>query len=184
MVMFMILTYSQCIKKFGTDYRIKKEIKEGRLYQKEKGIYSDKEFCSYLEIISVKYPQAIFSDRSAYYYHGLTDEIPKRYTISTKREGSRIKDVSIKQSFVTDGLYEFGVQTLQYQNTHIRIYSRERLLVDLIRFRSKYPLDYYKEIIGSYRLIVNELDFFEIEDYAMMLKNGENIMNTIQMEVM
>ena len=73
---------------------------------------------------------------------------------------------------------------MQYQNSQIRIYSRERLLVDLIRFRSKYPLDYYKEIISAYRHIVDQLDFFEMEDYAMMLKNGENIMKTIQMEVL
>lgn len=180
----MILTYSQCLAKYGSDYNIKKEIKKGNLYQKEKGIYSDTEFCSHLEIISAKHPQAIFSGKSAYYYYGFTDVIPDKYTVTTKRESARFKDSSIKQSFVTPELYGFGIDVMQYQNVQIRIYSRERLLVDLIRFRSKYSLDYYKEIICSYRHIVDQLDFFEMEDYSMMLKNGENIMNTIQMEVL
>ena len=65
----MILTYQQCIEKYGSDYNIKKKIKNDKLYQLEKGIYSDKQFCSMLDIITVKYPQAVFSGRSAYYYH-------------------------------------------------------------------------------------------------------------------
>lgn len=88
----MILTYQQCIEKYGSDYNIKKMIKNGELYQMEKGIYSDNQFCSMFDIIIAKYPQAVFSGRSAYYYHGLTDEIPKKYYISTKRSATRIKD--------------------------------------------------------------------------------------------
>ena len=36
----MILTYKDCIEKYGSDHLLKKEIAEGRLFQKEKGIYS------------------------------------------------------------------------------------------------------------------------------------------------
>lgn len=53
----MILTYKECINRFGSDYMIKKEIGAGRLYQKDKGIYSDQKNCSELEIITVKYPR-------------------------------------------------------------------------------------------------------------------------------
>lgn len=37
----MILTYKECINKFGSDFMLKKEIGAGRLYQKCNGIYSD-----------------------------------------------------------------------------------------------------------------------------------------------
>ena len=56
--------------------------------------------------------------------------------------------------------------------------------MDLVRLKNKIPFDYYKEIIGSYRRIINELDFFNMEDYAGMLKHGKKIMDTIQLEVM
>lgn len=38
----MILTYKQCIEKYGSDHNhmLKKEIAEGNIFQKEKGIYS------------------------------------------------------------------------------------------------------------------------------------------------
>ena len=180
----MVLTYKECIERYGSDYKIKKEINEGRLFQKEKGLYSDKELCSELELIVVKYPRAIFTGESAYYYFGFTDVIPDYYCLATRRGDTRIKDKQVKQTFVNDSLYEFGKYTIEYQNTNISIYSKERLLVDLIRFKSKTPFDYYKEIIGNYRRIVDDLDFFSIEDYAGMLKHGKKIMDAIQLEVM
>ena len=180
----MVMTYTQCLQAYGTDYQIKKKMKEGRLFQKEKGLYSDTKFCSDLEVISIKYPNAVFSGKSAYYYYGLTDVISPKYMLTTKREDSRIKNEAIKQNFAKDDIYKFGITNIEYQNTTIRIYSKERLLVDLIRFRSRYSLDYYKEIISGYRNILDELDFFEVEDYAMLFKNGDKILNTIQMEVM
>jgi hypothetical protein len=33
----MLLTYKECIERFGSDYMIKKEIAKGNLFQKEKG---------------------------------------------------------------------------------------------------------------------------------------------------
>lgn len=180
----MILTYKQCIKKYGSDYNIKKMMESGKLYQQEKGIYSDKQFCSMLDVITAKYPQAVFSCRSAYYYHGLTDEIPEKYYISTKRSATRIKNDKIKQSFVNDDIYDFGIKTIKYQGSVIHIYSKERLLIDLIRFRAKYPMDFYKGVIRVYRQIAEKLDLFDVEEYAGYFSNNENIMLAIQMEVL
>lgn len=180
----MILTYQQCIEIYGSDYNIRKMIKNGKLYQQEKGVYSDKKSCSMLDVIAAKYPQAVFSGRSAYYYHGLTDEIPEKYYISTKRSATRIKNDKIKQSFVSDDIYDFGIEAIKYQGSVIHIYSKERLLVDLIRFRAKYPMGFYKGAVRAYRQIAEELDYFDIEEYAEHFSNGKNIISAIQMEVL
>ena len=34
----MLLSYQECLEKYGTDYKIKKCVQEGELYVKEKGI--------------------------------------------------------------------------------------------------------------------------------------------------
>ena len=86
----MVLTYKQCIEKYGSDHRLKKEIAEGNLFQQEKGIYSLGRNCSELEIISVKYPKAVFTGESAFYYHGLTDVIPDFYHLATVRTDGRM----------------------------------------------------------------------------------------------
>lgn len=180
----MVLTYKECIERFGSDYMIKKQISKGKLFQKDKGLYSDKELCSDLELIVAKYPRAVFTGESAYYYYGFTDVMLDYYCLATKRGDTRIKDKLIKQTFVKDELYEFGKCVMEYQNMNISIYSRERLLVDLVRFKNKIPFDYYKEVISNYRRSVYELDFFGIEDYAGMLKHGKKIMDAIQLEVL
>ena len=180
----MIFNYKDCIEHYGTDYKIKQALAEKTLFQKEKGLYSDKEFCSELELIVAKYPRAVFTGESAFYYYGFTDVIPTHYFMATRREDTRIKDKRVEQAFVKDSLYDFDKVTIEYQNVEISIYSRERLLVDLIRFKSKVPFEYYKEIICAYRKIVNELDFFKIKDYAAMLKRGDKILDIIQLEVL
>ena len=58
------------------------------------------------------------------------------------------------------------------------------MLIELMRFKSKISMDYYKEIINNYRKISFELDFGIVEDYAAMFKNGAKLMNMIQMEVL
>ena len=48
----MLLSYQECIEKYGSDYKIKKNINEGELFVAEKGIYSDTKYVPELEIIS------------------------------------------------------------------------------------------------------------------------------------
>lgn len=180
----MLLTYNECIDKYGSDYKLKKEVLKGSIFLKEKGIYSTKRGTSDIEVIMSKYPRAVFTGKSAYYYHSLTDVIPDYFHLATKREDSRIKDARVKQSFLKDEIFEPGIEEMQYNNTTIRIYNRERMLIELMRFKSKIPFDYYKEIIQNYRRISDEMDYGLVEDYAYMFRNGENIMNQIQMEVL
>ncbi|MCQ2507423.1 MAG: hypothetical protein MJ097_01385 [Dorea sp.] len=180
----MLLTYKECIERYGTDYRIKKEIQAGRLYQKEKGLYSEHKFCSDIEFITTKYPRAIFTAESAYYYYGMTDVIPDSFHLATVRTDSRIKDGSVRQYFINKELFELGKTNMTYHGVQISIYSRERLLVDLIRKKNKLPYDYYKEIISNYRRIAEELDFFVVEECTANLRNRDSIMRTIELEVL
>ena len=180
----MILTYKQCIERYGSDYMLKKEIAEGRVFQKEKGIYSLSNACSELEIISVKYPRAIYTGESAFYYHSLSDVIPDYYHLATIRSDSRIKDPRVRQTYLKEDIFEMGKIIMQYHNTEINIYTLERMLIELMRFRSKMPLDYYKEIISNYRNKVERMDIAKVEEYADKFKNADKLMDMIQMEVL
>lgn len=180
----MVLTYKDCIERYGSDYLLKKEISEGRLFQKEKGIYSFQKSCSELEIISIKYPRSVFTGESAFYYHSLTDVIPDYYYLATIRTDSRIRDKRVKQSFLKNEIFEMGKTKIQRNDVKINIYSIERMLIELMRFRSKLPFDYYKEIISNYRNKVEVMDIALVEEYADKFKNADKIMDMIQMEVL
>ena len=178
------MTYKQCIEKYGSDHMLKKEIAEGKIFQKEKGIYSLDRTCSELEIIGAKYPKAVFTGESAFYYHGLTDVIPDLYHLATVRTDGRIKDVRVKQTFLKEEIFDMGKIKMPYHNTEICIYNLERMFIELVRFRGKLPFDYYKEIIGAYRNRTETMDIVKVEEYADKFTHSDKIMQIIDLEVL
>lgn len=180
----MLYSYSQCLERYGTDYKIKKELEAGTLFLKEKGIYSDKKYVSELEIISMKFPNAIFSLNSAFYYHGLTDVIPEYYYLATTRGASQIRDSRVKQIFDNSEGFSQGKILLDYNGVAINIYSKERMLIELIRNKNKFPFDYYKEIIGNYRKMVDGMDIASVTEFAYYLPKMNMVIETIRREVL
>ena len=69
----MVMGYQEVVKRYGSVYHINKAIGESKLFKIGRGIYSESSTSSEIEIISARYPQAIFTMDSAFYFHGLTD---------------------------------------------------------------------------------------------------------------
>ena len=82
----MIYLYKELRKKYKSNDKIKKMINEGKIIKVEKGIYSDCLNVNYLEVITKKYPDAVFTMNSAFYYHNLTDVIPDKEYLAIKRD--------------------------------------------------------------------------------------------------
>ena len=72
----MLYFHKELKDKLKSDYQIQKAVMNKDYYKIETGLYSDVEFVNPLEIICKKYPNAIFTMNSAYYYYDLTDVIP------------------------------------------------------------------------------------------------------------
>lgn len=179
----MIYTYEECKTIFGTDYEIRKNINLGKLRRIRKGIYSDNEFDSDFEFISKAYPHAVFTMESALYYHNLTDTIPKEYHLMTSKNDTKIRDEKIIQHFDNNDSLKLGAEEKIQNGTIIRIFNRERMLVELIRNKNKLPFDYYKEIINNYRKIINELDLQILYEYTEALPKSKLVTETLQLEV-
>ena len=179
----MLLSYPDCLEKWQSDYQIKKQISEGNLYQIEKGVYSDTPDVSTLAVIAFKYPKGIMTMDSAFYYHGLTDVIPDEFHIATDKHAIYINDKRVHQYYVLSDLLEIGVTTMERRDATIRIYDKERMLIELLRFKNKFPFDYYKEILNNYRQIIHTLNIQDIQDYADALPKNKMIMETLRLEV-
>ena len=178
----MIYSYDDCIKKYGNQYQLQKSIVAENIHKIEPGIYADTK-PSELEIVAFKYPSAIFTMDSAFYYHGLTDVIPDLYHLATSKDATKISSPKVKQYFHRDDKFEIGKQTMLYQGVMINIYDLERMLIELIRNKKSLPFDYYKEIIESYRRRVNILDIEKLQDYITYFPTQNHIFNCIQLEV-
>lgn len=179
----MIYTYKEVKEKYGSNYQIQKAVKDRRLYKIEPGIYSDKQNNHYLDIFVKKYPNAIISGDSAYYYHNLTDVIPRKIFMTTDRTSGRFDDEHIIQSYSISTFFGLGKTTIEFEGININIYDKERMLVELIKNKNNTPYDYYKEIIGNYRKIKDELDVYKLQEYVNAYFNGEKLMTLIQDEV-
>ena len=180
----MIMTYSECIKQLHGVNMFRKALSEGKLYKLEKGIYSDQKYESELSILTHKYPNAVLTLNSAFYYHGLTDVIPEAYYFVTDKDSSKIRDVRVSQSFDNSGQLMLGAIETKVEDTVVLMYNKERMLVELIRNKPKLPFDYYKEIIRNYREIINELDIQAIQEYTEQLPKTALVKKVLQMEVL
>ncbi len=161
----MILLYKELMNKYKSDYKIKKLIDEGKIVKVEKGIYSDNGNVNYLEILTKKYPDAVFTMNSAFYYHNLTDVIPDKEYLAIKRDSTKISDDRIKVIYYQDKFFDIGKTTIKVNGVEINIYDKERMLIELIRNEKSIGFDYYKEIINNYREIKDELNIKKISEY-------------------
>lgn len=179
----MLYNHSEIKNKYKSTYQIRKALKENEIYKIEKGIYSDVPNVHYLEIIMRKFPYGVITSSSAYYYHNLTDVIPEKISLATTRNNRMIYSDKIKQIRMKDELYELGRTQIEYEGVKINIYDKERLLIDLARYKNQMGYDLYKEIISNYRRITDTLDTQKIEEYLQYFVNGDKIFEIIQDEV-
>jgi predicted transcriptional regulator of viral defense system len=179
----MVYNYKEILEKYKSDYSLKKALDNKEVYKIENGLYSDYPNISFLKIITKKYPYAIISGMSAYYFYGLTNVIPEKITVCTGRNSTYINNDEIKQIRMIDKLYKLGIVKFDYVGTSINIYNKERLLIDLARNKNRMGYDLYKEIVSNYRKIVDELDMSLIEDYLNYFNDGNRIYQILMSEV-
>ena len=179
----MLYSYKECKQRYHTDYAMRKVILSGDLIKISRGVYSDAGKEQDLSVIGKTYPYAVFTMNSAFYYQGLTDTIPKKYYLITDKDSTKIKDKRVVQYYDNNDSLDLGMEKKVYNGSRIRIFNRERLLVELIRHKNDLPFDYYKEIIGNYRKLVYQLDIQAIQEYAEQLPKTKMVMEALQMEV-
>ncbi len=179
----MLMDYQTCENQFSNTYQMQQAIKNKRLFRIERGIYADHQNVPELAIIQKKYPKAVFTMDSAFYYHGLTTTIPDLYHIATPAKAARLKDPRIKQFFVPEKIFSLGLTEQKQDGTTIRLYDKERMLIELLRYKTSLPYDYYKEILRHYREHIEALDIERVQEYADIFPKSAAIWKRLDEEV-
>ena len=182
--MSQLLSRQECLSRFGSDYFIEQQIAAGNLFRLENGVFAEQKHVPENAIISHRYPHGVITLLSAFYHYGLTDVIPNACDLATSRNAAKIRDARVRQVFVPDEILFQGAIMDQEHDYPIRIYSRERLLIELLRYKSKLPFDLYKEVLLSFRKIITQLNMQDIQDFAMAVPKRKMIMEALQMEVL
>lgn len=179
----MVYYYKELVENGLSRYQIERKVTDKKLYKIETGIYSDEEFPSELAVIAKKYPKAILTLNSAFFYYGLTDKIPDYYYLATDKKARKIGNESVKQIYTKTELLNIGLAKMKIEDTEVNIYDKERMLIELVRYKSKLPYELYKEVLNNYRKIKDQLNFIELYKYAQNFKKSY-ILQTIETEVM
>ena len=72
---------------------------------------------------------------------------------------------------------------MKRRDAEFKVYDRERMLIELIRFKNKLPYDYYKEILNNYRSLLYELDIERVQEYAATFPKSKTITEILDREV-
>ena len=89
----------------------------------------------------------------------------------------------MKQIYVPEDKFEVGITSIKVDGINIKIYDKEKLLIELVKNSEKIPFDYYKEIINNYRTISDKIDMNKLSDYLNYYKNDIDLFLKIQKEV-
>lgn len=179
----MLLSRLDGIRKYGSEYLLLKEVSEGRLFKLEKGIYSDERDVPTEAILSFKYHDAVLSGLYALYAHGFTDMAPEIYELATDRDAPKITDGRVKQIFMGRDILFLGAKEESAMGYPIKVYDRERTLVELLRNKASWPYDLYKECIQNARKMIAHLDMGKIEGYAKACPKGDLAIRRLEEEV-
>lgn len=179
----MLIDFKTCKARFGSPYQINKAIRDGRIFKMDKGVYSDDGSESEIEVIQMKYPRAIVSFDSAYFYYDMTDYIPDQYTLTIENHAHLVRDERVRFFFVPEEVIDVGVAMFNYDGAKIRIYDKERLLIDTARMKGRMPADQYKEVVNHYRACRDTLDASKFPEYLERFPQRDRIMRIIDEEV-
>lgn len=180
----LIMSRADCLSRYGSDYYIRKKISAGKLHRIGKGLFSEEASAPDFAVTARRYPKAVVTMLSAFYHYGLTDTIPDKTDLATDRDAAKITAPHIRQFFVPRDFFSLGVTSAVERGCEFRIYDRERMLVELLRYKSKLPFDLYKEILLNYRKIMPRLNIQKIQDYVSAAPKSNMILNALQTEVL
>ncbi len=110
--------------------------------------------------------------------------IPDQYYLATSSNASKIRDSRVVQIFENNhAMLNIDAMNIEYGGIEILMYNKERMLIELLRNKNKFPFDYYKEIINNYRKIVEKLDIQLIQDIALESAKSKMILEALQLEI-
>ena len=180
----MLYSYRELKEEYKSDYLIKKEIADSKIFKIEKGLYSNKEYVSELEIVVKKYPMAILTSKSAFYYLGLTDTIPDKCYLSTNKDATKIKDSRIIQIFENSDILNLGIEEKEIEGIKVKLYGEDRMLLELLRNKNKLPFDYYKEVCLNFRKRIDDMNIANLINMAERMPKSKMIIDSLQKEIL
>ena len=152
----------------------------GVLEQITRGVYRLRELPPLgnpdLVTVSLRFPKAVVCLVSALAWHDITTQIPHEVSVAVPKD-SRTPSLDyppIKAHKFSHEAYKPGIEEHLLDGAPVKIYNREKTLVDCFKFRNKIGMDVVLEALKLHRAR-NGLDLGELIEYARICR-VENVM--------
>ena len=179
----MIYTWNEIVKKEGNRNLANQSVANRKYIKVSHGIYvDDGQYISELEQLFVKYPRATLTLQSAFSYYNLTDNIPDKYHLVTPSNSHLIANPKVTQTYMNENIIDIGREKLATKYGYIYIYNKERMLIELFRHKTKLPINYFLEVVSSYRVLksMEVISFRKVSEYCQKITYGDGILKEIQ----
>ena len=178
----MVYTWKQIVEREGNLNKAYLSIVNDKYKKVSYGIYvDDGELISELEQLFVRYPRATLTMQGAFEYYGLSDYVPNKYHIVTPTNSHTINSEKVSQTYMKEEMIDIGREKIDTRYGYIYIFDKERMLIELFRLKTKLPLDYFLEVVSSYRKLKTQgtLSLHKVSDYCLRITNGNRILKEI-----
>ena len=151
-----LLTTSQIEKAGISRVLIPSFVEEGVLVKEKRGVFSlAEEFPDNLQVIQKNNPRVIFSYVTALYLWDMSDRTPHVFDISVPQgfNATRIKkdNRNIRLHYINADKWNVGItETLSPYGNKVRLYDKERCIIDLIKRKDKIDKQIYIQAIREY----------------------------------
>ena len=145
------------LKEAGYYYKkIQGLIESGKIERVRQGYYQyvGEDSFSDIPVIASLFPDAVICMESALDYYGYTDRTPAAWHLAVKstsaRNRFRIDYPCVRPHFVQEKRYPLGITTAVIDGTEVKIYDRERTMVDILFHRNKVDSEVFNTAVQRY----------------------------------
>ena len=160
------------IEALGVDYRrVLAFVEEGYLIRVKSGYYTTKYFeCSEDQWIYKLFGEdGILTMESAMYVYGYLKDRPYKWSIAINKNTSKSRfniDYPIVEPFYTEPeVMELGVTEAEFAGEKMKIYTKERLICDYLKYQEKVDREDFKKGVWAYIMDENK-DVAKLMEYA------------------
>lgn len=133
-------------------------------------------------VLQNKSKNAIYSNITSLFLHGLSNRLPIKYDITIKSgyNGSLQNSSNVNLFYVKKELLDLGVMNYKLDSGYsIRIYDLERTICDIIKNKKKLDQELVNKAIREY-FYSKKKDTIKLYEYAKKLNIYEKVKNTFE----
>ena len=160
------------IDALGVDYRrVLKFVDEGYLIRVKSGYYTTKYFeCDEDQWIYKLFGEdGILTMESALYVYGYLKDRPYKWSIAINKNTSKSRfniDYPIVEPYYTEPeVLEIGVTEADFAGAKMKIYTKERLICDFLKYQEKVDREDFKKGVWAY-IMDEDKDVAKLMEYA------------------